>query len=176
MTLGERIKERRTAHGLTQEMLAQEMGVSRQAVAKWESGQSAPSSEKLIALAKLFHIPLDELIGVGTAPAASGKKTNPILRASLARMAITLHAAFGYAAAQNLWMARRVFYRSDVMAPAIFSGVCLLLCSIWMASNHRFEPDLKQRRKNIQIELLYCLVQLGLGYFVVYAGIGLVGD
>ena len=118
MTLGERIKERRTAHGLTQEMLAQEMGVSRQAVAKWESGQSAPSSEKLIALAKLFHIPLDELIGVGTAPAASGKKTNPILRASLARMAITLHAAFGYAAAQNLWMARRVFYRSDVMAPA----------------------------------------------------------
>ena len=175
MTLGERIKDRRTAHGLTQEILAQEMGVSRQAVAKWESGQSAPSSEKLIALAKLFHIPLDELIGVGTAPAASGRKPNPILRANLTRMAITLHAAFGYAAAQNLWMARRVFYRSDVMAPAIFSGVLLLLCSIWMASNHRFEPDLKQRRKNTRIELLYCLVQLGLGYLVVYAGIGLVG-
>lgn len=175
MTLGEKIKERRTAHGLTQEILAQEMGVSRQAVAKWESGQSAPSSEKLIALAKLFHIPLDELIGVGTAPAASGRKPNPILRANLTRMAITLHAAFGYAAAQNLWMARRVFYRSDVMAPAIFSGVLLLLCSIWMASNHRFEPDLKQRRKNIRIELLYCLIQLAFAYLIIYAGIGLVG-
>lgn len=175
MTLGEKIKERRTAHGLTQEMLAQEMGVSRQAVAKWESGQSAPSSEKLIALAKLFHIPLDELIGAGTAPAASGKKPNPILRANLTRMAITLHAAFGYATAQHLWMARRAFYRSDIMAPFIFSGVCLLLCSIWMASNHRFEPDLKQRRKNTRIELLYCLVQLGFAYLIIYPGIGLIG-
>ena len=177
MTLGEKIKERRTAHGLTQEMLAQEMGVSRQAVAKWESGQSAPSSEKLIALAKLFHISLDELIGnkVTYSEVPQGKKPNPILRTNLIKMAITLHAAFGYAAAQHLWMARRAFYRSDIVAPAIFSGVCLLLCSIWMASNHRFEPDLKQRRKNIRIELLYCLIQLAFAYLIIYAGIGLVG-
>ena len=51
MTLGETIKEQRTAHGLSQETLAEAMGVSRQAVTKWEAGQSAPSSEKLIALA-----------------------------------------------------------------------------------------------------------------------------
>ena len=157
MTLGEKIKEQRTAHGLSQETLAETMGVSRQAVTKWETDQSAPSSEKLIALAKLFHISLDELIGnkVTYSEVPQGKKPNPILRTNLIKMAITLHAAFGYAAAQHLWMARRAFYRSDIMAPAIFSGVCLLLCSIWMASNHRFEPDLKQRRKNIRIELLY---------------------
>ena len=59
MTLGEKIKEQRTAHGLSQETLAETMGVSRQAVTKWEADQSAPSSEKLIALAKLFHISLD---------------------------------------------------------------------------------------------------------------------
>lgn len=177
MTLGEKIKEQRTAHGLSQETLAEAMGVSRQAVTKWEADQSAPSSEKLIALAKLFHISLDELIGntVTYSEVPQGKKPNPILRTNLIRMAITLHAAFGYAAAQHLWMARRAFYRSDIMAPAIFSGICLLLCSIWMASNHRFEPDLKQRRKNTQIELLYCLVQLGIAFLIMYAGIGLVG-
>lgn len=177
MTLGEKIKEQRTAHGLSQETLAETMGVSRQAVTKWETDQSAPSSEKLIALAKLFHISLDELIGnkVTYSEVPQGKKPNPILRTNLIKMAITLHAAFGYAAAQHLWMARRAFYRSDIMAPAIFSGVCLLLCSIWMASNHRFEPDLKQRRKNIRIELLYCLIQLAFAYLIIYAGIGLVG-
>ena len=41
MTLGETIKEQRTAHGLSQETLAEAMGVSRQAVTKWEAGQSA---------------------------------------------------------------------------------------------------------------------------------------
>ncbi|MBF1107379.1 MAG: hypothetical protein HXL57_02570 [Solobacterium sp.] len=35
----------------------------------------------------------------------------------------------------------------------------LLACSIWMASNHRYEKDLKQRAKNTKIELLYCLIQ-----------------
>ena len=177
MTLGEKIKEQRTAHGLSQETLAEAMGVSRQAVTKWEADQSAPSSEKLIVLAKLFHISLDELIGneITSREALQGKKPNPILRANLTRMAITLHAAFGYATAQHLWYARRVLHRADMMGPVIFSGVMLFLCSIWMASNHRFEPDLKQRRKNTQIELLYCLVQLGFAYLVIYPGIGLIG-
>ena len=35
----------------------------------------------------------------------------------------------------------------------------LLACSIWMASNHRYEKDLKQRAKNTKIESLYCLIQ-----------------
>ena len=165
MTLGEKIKEQRTAHGLSQETLAEQMGVSRQAVTKWEADQSAPSSEKLIALAKLFQISLDELIGNESVPANPAKKPNLILRTNLTRIAITLHAAFGYAAAQHLWYTR-VLNRS-YMAPAVFSIVLLFLCSVWMVSNHRFEPDLKQRRKNIRIELLYCLVQLSFAYLII---------
>lgn len=177
MTLGEKIKEQRIAHGLSQETLAEAMGVSRQAVTKWEADQSVPSSEKLILLAKLFHISLDALIGneVTSREVPQDKKPNPILRANLTRIAITLHAAFGYATAQHLWYARRVLYRADMMGPVIFSGICLLLCSIWMASNHRFEPDLEQRKKNTRIELLYCLVQLGFAYLIIYPGIGLIG-
>lgn len=177
MTLGEKIKEQRIAHGLSQETLAEAMGVSRQAVTKWEVDQSVPSSEKLILLAKLFHISLDALIGneVTSREVPQDKKPNPILRANLTRIAITLHAAFAYSTAQHLWYARRVLHRSDMMGPVIFSGICLLLCSIWMASNHRFEPDLEQRKKNTRIELLYCLVQLGFAYLIIYPGIGLIG-
>lgn len=177
MTLGEKIKEQRIAHGLSQETLAEAMGVSRQAVTKWEADQSAPSSEKLIALAKLFHISLDELIGneVTSREVPQDKKPNPILRANLTRLAITLHAAFAYSTAQHLWYARRVLHRADMMGPVIFSGVMLFLCSIWMASNHRFTQDLQQRKKNTKIELMYCLVQLGIAYLIIYAGIGLIG-
>lgn len=176
MTLGETIKEQRMAHGLSQETLAEAMGVSRQAVTKWEADQSAPSSEKLIALAKLFHISLNELIGneLASSESPQGKKPNPILRTNLTRMAITLHAAFGYATAQHLW-SWRALGRSDMGAPAIFGGIFLLLASIWMAANHRFEQNLQQRKKNIRIELLYCLIQLAFAYLIIYAGIGLVG-
>lgn len=177
MTLGEKIKEQRIAHRLSQETLAEAMGVSRQAVTKWEADQSAPSSEKLIALARLFHISLDELIGneVTSREVPQDKKPNPILRANLTRIAITLHAAFAYSTAQHLWYARRVLHRADMMGPVIFSGVMLFLCSIWMASNHRFTQDPQQRKKNTKIELTYCLVQLGIAYLIIYAGIGLIG-
>lgn len=54
MTLGERIKSCRQKAGLSQEKLAELAGVSRQAVTKWEAGQSAPSTENLLKLAGIF--------------------------------------------------------------------------------------------------------------------------
>jgi len=174
MTLGEKIKEQRTSHGLSQETLAEAMGVSRQAVTKWEADQSAPSSEKLIALAKLFQISLDELIGNESTSneTTPRKKPNLILRTNLTRIAIICHAAVGYSTAQHLYSVR---VSDPDPAPFLFSLVCLFLSSVWMASNHRFEQDLQQRKKNTQIELRYCLIQLGIGLLVVYTGIGLVG-
>lgn len=47
---------------MTQEFVAESLGVSRQAVSKWESGASDPSTSNLIALAKLFQVPADELL------------------------------------------------------------------------------------------------------------------
>ncbi len=48
--------------GLTQEQLAETLGVSRQSVSKWESGQSYPEMEKLLALCELFRCDLDTLL------------------------------------------------------------------------------------------------------------------
>ena len=61
-SLGEAIKDHRTRCGMTQEFLAEQLGVSRQAVSKWENGTSEPSTTNLMALAKRFGIPAEELL------------------------------------------------------------------------------------------------------------------
>ena len=64
MTLGERIKYQRTRAGLSQERVAELVGVSRQSVTKWESGQSAPSTENLFRLAEIFGTTVDMLLDI----------------------------------------------------------------------------------------------------------------
>lgn len=66
-TLGERIKYHRKRLGLTQEQLAERMGVSAQAVSKWENNLSCPDISVLPELSVLFGISVDELIGKRTA-------------------------------------------------------------------------------------------------------------
>ena len=61
-TLGETLKELRTERGMTQEFVAESLGVSRQAVSKWENGSSEPSTSNLIAIAKLYEILPEELL------------------------------------------------------------------------------------------------------------------
>ena len=61
-SLGEVLKEHRTQCKMTQEFVAETIGVSRQAVSKWESGRSDPSTSNLFALAKLYGIPAEELL------------------------------------------------------------------------------------------------------------------
>jgi len=61
-SLGETLKAHRTERKMTQEFIADSLGVSRQAVSKWENGTSDPSTSNLIALAKLFDVSVDELL------------------------------------------------------------------------------------------------------------------
>ena len=61
-SLGEALKAHRARCGMTQEFVAQSLGVSRQAVSKWESGASDPSTVNLLALAKLYGVSADELL------------------------------------------------------------------------------------------------------------------
>lgn len=61
MSLGERIIELRTASGLSQNQLAKRMDVSRQAVSKWETGQSLPDPIKMIHLAEVLDTDIEYL-------------------------------------------------------------------------------------------------------------------
>jgi DNA-binding transcriptional regulator YiaG len=64
-SLGEALKAHRQQSGMTQEYVAEALGVSRQAVSKWETGAAEPSTSNLLALAKLYGVdPGDLLKGV----------------------------------------------------------------------------------------------------------------
>ena len=62
--IAQRLAELRRAKGYSQEVLANRLGLSRQAVSKWERAESSPDTENLIALARLYGVSLDELLSV----------------------------------------------------------------------------------------------------------------
>lgn len=71
MTLADRIQQLRKQRGISQEELADQVGVSRQAVSKWESGQSLPDLDKIILLSDYFEVTTDYLLkGVQPTPPA----------------------------------------------------------------------------------------------------------
>ena len=61
-SLGEALKEHRVRCQMTQEFVAERLGVSRQAVSKWENGTSDPSTSNLLALAKLYNVSTEDLL------------------------------------------------------------------------------------------------------------------
>ena len=61
-TLGEVLRSRREGCHMTQEFVAQQIGVSRQAVSKWEQGASEPSTTNLIKLARVFNVDPADLL------------------------------------------------------------------------------------------------------------------
>ncbi len=61
-SLGETLKEYRIKCNMTQEFVAETLGVSRQAVSKWETGTSDPSTANLLELAKLYEVSAEELL------------------------------------------------------------------------------------------------------------------
>jgi DNA-binding XRE family transcriptional regulator len=61
-TLGETLKAHRIQCHMTQEFVAESLGVSRQTVSKWENGSADPSTTNLLAVAKLYDVPAEELL------------------------------------------------------------------------------------------------------------------
>lgn len=62
MDFGQKLKEIRKNEGLSQEQLAEKIGVSRQAITKWETGKGLPDIENMMILAEIFKTTLDELV------------------------------------------------------------------------------------------------------------------
>lgn len=74
LTMGQRIAERRKLLGLSQEALGERMGVSRQAISKWESDMATPEIDKLISLSKLFGVSIGWLLGTEEETASGDAK------------------------------------------------------------------------------------------------------
>lgn len=66
--LSDNLFQLRKLHNLTQEQVAAELGVSRQAVAKWETGETTPDLSNCLALAQFYDVSLDDLVRALTPP------------------------------------------------------------------------------------------------------------
>ncbi|WP_367925403.1 helix-turn-helix transcriptional regulator [uncultured Ruthenibacterium sp.] len=92
MSLEQNLLELREKAGLSQEKLAQQLGVSRQAVSKWETGQSTPDVDKLVALSKLYGVSVDGLLGL---QALSHPSRRPIFQWAGVALAVGAAVAWG---------------------------------------------------------------------------------
>lgn len=99
MTLGQRIQAERKRLGLSQEGLGEALGVTRQAISKWEADGAVPEVDKLVALSRLFHLPVGVLLGVEDAPPAQEEPRSapgwrrrlwPLLSAALGAVCVVL--------------------------------------------------------------------------------------
>ena len=77
MTIGDRIAQYRRREGLSQEALAEKLGISRQSVSKWERNESLPEADKIPLLAQIFSVSADQLL-TGEDPLPP-KEPSPIL-------------------------------------------------------------------------------------------------
>ena len=73
MSISEKIYALRTKRGVTQEVLAEKLAVSRQSVQKWESGVSLPTIDKLITMATIFNVSMDYLCGRADSAVSDGR-------------------------------------------------------------------------------------------------------
>ena len=120
VSIGERIQQFRKARGLSQEQLAESLNVSRQAISKWETDQSAPEIENLLALSRVFSVSTDELLG------NDAVRNTEISTAQLGR----IKPRFGYTQRVKNWFAyidRRMSFILFTLLCFIAVGVCIIV-------------------------------------------------
>lgn len=183
MSLGENIKNKRQELKLSQEYLADQLGVSRQAVSKWETGQSEPTASNLVKLAAVFEISLSELVDpqrndegqVRREQENRQQQTKLILWTNLSLLALTFQAGVLSSCTHIVYTVEEGQRVPDYRF-ALIKTALLFLCSLWMARNLMYETNLAQRKKNSWIELAYCCVQLVIAYVTYRFTLGLMGS
>jgi transcriptional regulator with XRE-family HTH domain len=104
MNMADRIQNLRKTKGISQEELADQVGVSRQAVSKWESEQSMPDLDRIIAMSELFGVTTDYILK-GIEPIPPAKGTDFTLAGKINFLASTAFLAIGLFAALAGWYA-----------------------------------------------------------------------
>ena len=112
--LADRIQQLRKQNGLSQEQLAEQLHVSRQAVSKWESAQTQPDLDKILAMSELFQVTTDYLLK-GTQPERTAGQHRDLVLVSRVLYFVTLFfLAIGIVCAAALW-----YDRQDALSLAV---------------------------------------------------------
>ena len=135
--LGQRLQQLRKAKGFSQEELAGRVGVSRQAVSKWEGGQTAPDLERLLALSKQLDGTTDYLL-TGQHPAAREQGPD----AALFSVVATGSTVAGLLAAAMLW-----YEKQTAIATAIGLLLMVMGCVVYAIGMTMGEPASRPRAK-----------------------------
>ena len=106
MNLADRIQSLRKAKGISQEQLADQIGVSRQAVSKWESEQSTPDLDKIILLSDFFDVTTDYLLK-GIEPVKDNREKSKDLTSKILYIASTAFIFIGLFCAFGVWYAEQ---------------------------------------------------------------------
>lgn len=141
MKLAERIQNLRKIKGLSQEDLAGEIGVSRQAVSKWESGQSTPDLDKIILLSDFFGVSTDYLLKGGEAspsPPATASQGSEKPNGSVFVIVGTLVNLSGLCLGSASW-----YEYQNVLSVAVELILMLVGCTVFAIGMHVCAPGSK---------------------------------
>lgn len=137
MTIADRILELRKVKGISQEELADKIGISRQAVSKWESGQSIPDLDKIIALSEYFGVTTDFLLkGIDTNRENNEKKENPYIFNAVA----TAFNFLGLAISTLIWSAEQTV--GAIIGGVVFIILGIMIFAIGICQTPKGERDL----------------------------------
>lgn len=147
MSIGQNIAAKRKELKLSQEYIANQLGVSRQAVSKWETGQTEPTAKNLVELAHLFDMTVSELVEPEKMPCTETTVPKKNWKLGLQRFAIV-----AYSASAMMYMVET----NDPVFP-VFVTFLILITAIWMAVNILLLPS-HIRTKMAVRELCYCIL------------------
>jgi len=138
MTFGEKLYHLRTEQGMSQELLAQRLKVSRQAISRWELGEVVPDTANVLAVSRLFHVSTDyllreECLGDNDIPAVKTAENSLQHRQQAMGEGILLR--FLVSAAPAVWHLHR--YDEDTMLLVPFVLCWTLFFGIMLAMNLR---------------------------------------
>lgn len=148
--LAQRLYELRRSSGISQEDLARKLGVSRQAVSKWECGESVPGTDNLIALARLYGVELGSLVGIdddasGTEDESPAQATDALQAANSSRQASCPPAedlaqpASAPSPSEDDSKSPHSFKRKLLLIACGIAATLLALALVWCA--HENKPD-----------------------------------
>lgn len=148
--LAQRLYELRRSSGISQEDLARKLGVSRQAVSKWECGESVPGTDNLIALARLYGVELGSLVGIDDDAAgaedeipaqatAASQTTNSLQQADCPPVESTVQSATAPNPSGNEPENPRPLKRKLLLVCCGIAATLLALALVWCA--HENKPD-----------------------------------
>ena len=146
MTMGEKLQLLRKSRGLSQEQLAAELDVSRQAISKWECGDSTPDLDKLRAICTYFGVTTDHLIWENQedAPKAAVPAKERAARGRNEVFSNALLSALLLAGIAALWSSLRISFANDAMVHIILAvaaiAAAILSMTAWKQRGRVIDP------------------------------------